>query len=288
MLGCADNGKPLQCHPGINRRTMSPLSAFANTAEKVVLDAGRIALQDMKRLDRIKVIDKGDNNFVSQTDLVCENEILYQLRKAYPHHAVWGEEGGLTGAEEDEYCWLVDPIDGTTNFIRGIPHFAVSLALLKNNVPVVGAVFDPCKNELFMAIQGNGATLNQRRIRVSEKKTFQGALLGTGIPYSADRDIDMSLHILKAMIHNTAGVRRAGAASLDLAYVAAGRLDGFWEFQLKPWDIAAGILLVQESGGLVSDMAGEKSYLKSGDTLAATPDLAKKMLERINQVTPTK
>ena len=267
---------------------MSPLSAFANTAESVVLAAGRIALQGMNRLDRIKVIDKGDNDFVSQMDLTCENEILYQLRKAYPHHAVLSEESGLTGAEEDEYCWIIDPIDGTTNFIRGIPHFAVSLALLKNNVPIVGTVYDPCKNELFTAIQGDGAMLNQRRIRVSDQQDFNGALLGTGIPYGADHDIDMSLRVLKAMIRNTAGIRRAGAASLDLAYVAAGRLDGFWEFQLKSWNIAAGVLLVQESGGLISDMAGEKSYLKSGDTLAATPGLAKKMLARIERIIPAK
>ena len=243
-------------------------------------------MQSMNRLDRIKVRDKGGNDFVSQTDLACENEILYLLQKAYPDHAVLCEESGLTGTEENEYCWVVDPIDGTTNFLRGIPHFAVSLALLKNNVPVVGTVYDPCKNELFTAMRGSGATLNQRRIRVSERQSFNGALLGTGIPYSADRDIDRSLRILKAMIRDTAGIRRAGAASLDLAYVAAGRLDGFWEFQLKPWDIAAGILLVQESGGMVSDTSGEQNYMESGDTLAATPGLAQKMIVRIKRIQP--
>lgn len=263
---------------------MSPLSAFALTAEKCAIAAGKIALRSIDRLDLIEVRDKGGNNFVSQTDFECENKIIGLLKKAYPHHAVLCEESGLTGPEDSEYRWIVDPIDGTTNFIHGIPHFAVSLALMKNKVPVVGVIYDPCKNELFTAIQGKGAVLNQRRIRVSDRDSLDGALLGTGIPYSADRDIATSLRVLESLIPGTAGVRRAGAASLDLAYVAASRLDGFWEFQLKPWDIAAGALMVLESGGIVRDTDGRTDYMQSGNILAANPGLAKKMLAKIGQV----
>lgn len=260
---------------------MPSLSAFALTATESVIAAGKIALRSIDRLDLVETHDKGDNNPVSQTDLACEQKIVELLQKAYPHHAILCEEGGLTGTEDNEYRWIVDPIDGTANFIRGIPHFAVSLALIRNKVPVVGVIHDPCKNELFTAMRGKGATLNQRRIRVTDRKDLDGTLLGTGIPHSPGRDIDTSLRVLKSLIRGTAGVRRAGAASLDLAYVAAGRLDGFWEFQLKPWDIAAGVLMVLESGGAVRDMDGEYDYMESGNVLAANPDLAKKMLERI-------
>ena len=262
------------------------LSAYANTAEQAAIAAGRIMLQGLRRLDSVKVHPKGgdaSNDYVSEIDLACEREIVQRLHKAYPDHAVLAEESGINGPEDAEHRWIVDPLDGTTNFVYGIPHFAASLALTKGDALLVGVIYDPCKNELFTATRGGGALLNRKRIRTTERGTLKGALLGTGIPYSNDRDIEGYLRVLNSLIRDTAGIRRAGAASLDLAYVAAGRLDGFWEFGLKPWDIAAGSLLVQEAGGDVGDLAGGHDQMQTGNTLAANPALMKKMLERIEE-----
>ena len=261
-------------------------SAYANIAEKAALSAGRIMLRGFGRRELLKTRAKQPNDFVSETDISCEREILTQLNKAYPDHAILGEEAGLVGSKDSSYRWIIDPLDGTTNFLHGIPHFAVSIALMKDEVALVGVIFDPCKNDLFTAVKGEGAMLNKRRIRVTERRNLKGALLGTGIPYNPQRDLDQYLRGLKSLIHDTAGVRRAGAAALDLAYVAAGRLDGFWEFELQPWDIAAGALLVQEAGGMVSDFDGGNDYLSSGNTLAANPALLKKMLERMAAAQP--
>lgn len=238
-------------------------------------------LRGVKRLDTLTVHAKHANDFVSEIDLSCEREILHHLHKAYPDHAVLAEESGLTGNADSEHRWIVDPLDGTTNFLHEIPHFAASIALAKKDTLLVGVIYDPCKNELFKAIRGEGALLNNRRIRVAERRNLEGALLGTGVPYSSDRDLEQYLRVLQSLIRNTAGIRRAGAASLDLAYVAAGRLDGFWEFDLNPWDIAAGALMVQEAGGIVGDLDGGRDHMQSGNTLAANPTLLKKMLERI-------
>ncbi len=257
------------------------LSAYANTAEKAAVAAGRIMLRGLKRLETLAVHAKSQNDFVSEIDLACEREIITRLNKAYPDHAVLAEESGLSGDEASEYRWVVDPLDGTTNFMHDVPHFAASIALMKKGVLLVGVVYDPCKNELFTAIKGQGALLNQRRIRVSPRHKLEGALLGTGVPYSKKQDLDHYLQVLQSLIRDTAGIRRAGAAALDLAYVAAGRFDGFWEFQLKPWDVAAGALLVQEAGGIVADLNGGRDYMHSGDTMAANPVLLKEMLKRI-------
>ncbi len=263
-------------------RPESPLlSAYANTAEKAAVAAGRIMLLGVKRLETLTVRAKSRNDFVSEIDFACEREIIARLNKAYPDHAVLAEESGFSGDKDSEYRWIVDPLDGTTNFMHDIPHFAVSIALMKEDALLVGVIYDPCKNELFTAAKGQGALLNQRRIRVSDRRKLEGALLGTGVPYSEERDLDRYLRVLQSLIRDTAGIRRAGAAALDLAYVAAGRLDGFWEFQLKPWDIAAGALLVQEAGGAVGDLNGGRDHLRSGDTIAANPALLKEMLGRV-------
>lgn len=260
------------------------LPAYANTAEKAAVTAGRIMLRGARRLDSLTVQAKTPNDFVSEIDVACEREILRRLHRAYPDHAVLSEENGLSGREDSEYRWVVDPLDGTTNFMHDIPHFAVSIALMKNDTLLVGVVYDPCKNELFTAVRGEGAMLNNRRIRVTDRRRLEGALLGTGIPYSRARDLERYLPVLQSLIRGTAGIRRAGSAALDLAYIAAGRLDGFWEFGLKPWDIAAGTLLVREAGGIVGDLNGGYDHMQSGDTLAANPALLKKMLERIRAV----
>ena len=254
---------------------------YLNIAEKAALAAGRLILQNTHRLDRLKVYTKNPNDFVSEVDLMSDNIIIEEIQNAYPQHAILSEEQGLSGPEDAAYCWVIDPLDGTTNFLHGFPFFAVSIALLYKKKPVVGVIFDPSHNELFCAMDGQGATLNQRKIRVSDKKELATALIGTGIPYKHNQSIDDYLAVLHTLISGTSSIRRAGAASLDLAYVAAGRFDGFWEFGLNIWDIAAGAVIVQEAGGLIGDLSGGFDHLDSGDTLAANSALFKKMLEII-------
>lgn len=251
------------------------MSPYLNVAEKAALAAGRIIMRRAVRRHEIKVRAKGRNDPVSDVDLECEREIISHIRRAFPDHAVVCEEGGIRRAD-GEWQWLVDPLDGTANFVHGFPHYAVSIALLRRGTPVIGVIFDPFKNELFLAERGEGATLNQRKIRVSETATLPGALIGTGIPYRPDQDLEAYLETLRT-IAREANVRRAGAAALDLAYVACARLDGFWEFGLRPWDVAAGVVIVREAGGLVGEPAGDGDCLESGDVMAANPALFKTM-----------
>ncbi len=251
------------------------MSPYLNVAEQAALAAGRIIMRRATRPHEIKVRAKGRNDPVSDVDLACEREIVGHVRRAFPDHAVVCEEGGTRRAD-GEWQWLVDPLDGTANFVRGFPHYAVSIALLRRGTPVVGVIFDPFKNELFLAERGKGATLNQHKIRASETTLLPGALIGTGIPYRPDQDLEAYLGSLRT-IAREANVRRAGAAALDLAYVACARLDGFWEFGLRPWDIAAGIVIVREAGGLIGEPTGDGDCLESGDVLAANPALFKTM-----------
>ncbi|MEM8845304.1 MAG: inositol monophosphatase family protein, partial [Pseudomonadota bacterium] len=178
--------------------------------------------------------------------------------------------------------WIIDPLDGTTNFLHGVPQYCVSIAMRENSKLQLGVVYDPVKEELFCASRGEGATLNNRRIRVSTQTDLTASLLGTGLPYRTDQELDAYMATLRAMLENTSGIRRAGAAALDLAYVAAGRFDGFWEFGLNIWDIAAGVLLIQEAGGLVSDIEGGHDYLESGNLVAANNKLFKPFLKTLN------
>ena len=234
-------------------------------------------------LDRIDVKSKGVNNFVSEVDIAAEQEIIYHLHKAYPEHAILGEETGLTGAADAEYRWVIDPLDGTTNFIRGIPHYAVSIACFHRGRAEHAVIVDPVRREEFTASRGRGAQLNGRRIRVSQLVSLEGALLGTGIPFKDHCDdrlqpYSKSIEVLAAQC---AGIRRAGAASLDLAYVAAGRLDAFWEIGLAEWDIAAGALLVREAGGLVADIDASDNYLESGNIVCGNPKCFKAVLQAV-------
>lgn len=270
---------------------MGQLKAYLNTAEKAALDAGRIVMRRAGRLHEVETRDKGRNDPVSNVDIECEREIVGQLRRAFPDHAILSEESANEGADEEanntggtgagEWQWVIDPLDGTINFIHGFPHCAVSIALLHKGEPVVGVIFDPFKNELFLAGKGEGATLNQRKIRASERKHLADALIGTGFPYRDDQNLDDYLRTFRNIAGETAGIRRAGAAALDLAYIACGRLDGFWEFGLRPWDIAAGIVLVREAGGLVGEPDGGEDCLKSGNVLAAGAALFKTMSQRL-------
>lgn len=253
---------------------------YLNTAIKAARAAGSVMLRNVNRLDALHIENKQRNDYVSEVDRLAEAKIIQILRKAYPSHAILAEESGRNG--EDEFQWIIDPLDGTTNYLHGIPHYAVSIALRHRDRIEHAVVYDPAKDEMFTASRGAGAMLNNRRIRVSQRASLDGALLGTGIPFRENQDIDAYMRSLRAFIGPIAGIRRPGSAALDLAYVAAGRYDGYWEASLNIWDIAAGVLLVREAGGLISDFGEGNDYLESGNIIAATPKLLKPMLSIIH------
>ena len=260
-----------------------------NIAIKAARRAGQVINRASNDLDLIKVSTKQPNDFVTEVDKAAEAAIIEILREAYPDYGILAEESGQSagrGSQDSEYQWIIDPLDGTTNFIHGMPQYAVSIALAKSGIVEQAVVFDPNRNELFTASKGSGAFLNERRIRVSKRLKLQDSLLGTGFPYRMFDQIDTYLAIFKELAQKTAGMRRPGAASLDLAYVACGRYDGFWEFGLAPWDMAAGTLLVAEAGGLVSDMRGDATYLESGNIIAGTPKVFAPLLKLIEEKLP--
>jgi myo-inositol-1(or 4)-monophosphatase len=221
------------------------------------------------------------NDFVSEVDCAAEAAILQVLREAYPGHAILAEESGLSGAggAAPQYQWIVDPLDGTTNFLHGLPQFAVSIALLHEGGLAQAAVYDPLRDELFTATRGGGAFLNGRQISVSPERDLNACLLGTGIPFHNPPSLDKYVAMLRDLSHRTAGIRRMGAAALDLAYVACGRFDGFWEIDIRPWDMAAGALLITEAGGLVADIEGQPSYLERGSIIAGSPAMFAHLVE---------
>lgn len=251
-----------------------------NIAVEATRAATVIITRAMKRMDTIKISEKKPNDFVTEVDQRVEQAIIDVIKKAYPTHAILGEESGET--EGSDYQWIIDPIDGTRNFIHGFPHFAISIAIAHKNRIEHGVIYDPLRQELFTATRGKGAFLNQTRIRVSERKQISEALLGTGFAYRhTDKDSPLPRKLLEAIFPLTGDVRRAGAATLDLAYVACGRLDGFWEMGLKIWDIAAGTLLVKEAGGIVTDLDGSDNFLKSGNVICANPAMLRQLLKTI-------
>lgn len=260
---------------------MDPMITVALTAAR---KAGVLIERAFERLDKVKVEQKGQNDFVSEVDRKAEKEVLYHLQKAYPDHQFIGEELGVSGKKGD-YQWIIDPLDGTTNFLHGIPQFAVSIACVHKGNIEHAVIVDPIKREEFTASRGKGAFFNDRRVRVSGRKSMDGALIGTGIPFNgwALEHIDSYLAAMKDIAGQTAGIRRPGSAALDLAYVASGRFDGFWELNLKAWDIAAGLLMVQEAGGLVSDFTGDNKALQTGNVVAATPKVFKPMLQIVQK-----
>ncbi len=251
-----------------------------NIGIQAVRAAGNIIVRALDRLDKIQVSEKQPNDYVTDVDQRAEREIISIIRKAHPDHSILGEESGEI--DGNDYTWIIDPIDGTRNFIHGFPHFAVSIAITYKGKIEHGITYDPIRQELFTASRGKGAQLNERRIRVSKSKTLNECLLGTGFPYRHSAEaIEAYLGSLKAVLPLSGDVRRAGSATLDLAYVACGRLDGFWEMGLKPWDVAAGSLLVREAGGLVCDFKGAEEYMKNGNIVAANPKILKLLLQQI-------
>jgi myo-inositol-1(or 4)-monophosphatase len=243
------------------------MQALLNIGIRAARRAGDIIIRNINRLDSIKVSSKGRNDFVSEVDRMAEADIIDTIRRSYPDHGFLAEESGRTG--NSEFTWIIDPLDGTTNFLHGFPVFAVSLALTHRGRLEQAVVYDPMRQELFTASRGEGAQLDGRKIRVSAQRNLEASLIGTGFPFRGKESwLETYLPMLTAVIASTAGVRRPGAASLDLAYVAAGRLDGFWEIGLQPWDMAAGSLLIQEAGGRISDLHGGQEFLERGDILA--------------------
>lgn len=258
------------------------MQPMLNMALRAARAAGDLIAQSAEKIDLVDVEAKGINDYVTKVDRAAERAIMDVLLKTYPDHGFVGEEGGKREGKGAgaEWLWIIDPLDGTTNFIHGFPQYAVSIAVQHKGITEHAVVLDPVKREEFTASRGRGAAMNGRRLRVTSRKGLDGALIGTGFPFRPDQHahIDSYLAMFKDVALQTAGIRRAGAASLDLAYVAAGRLDGFFESGLQSWDMAAGDLLIREAGGLVCDYAGGHNYLASGNVVAGNPKLLKALL----------
>ncbi|MBB1272651.1 MULTISPECIES: inositol-1-monophosphatase [Psychromonas] len=254
-----------------------------NIAIRAARNAGKVIVKGYENLESVEVEEKSLNDYVSSVDKEAELAIIGTLRKSYPDHSIIAEESGIDNGADTDHQWIIDPLDGTSNFIHGIPHFAVSIALKIKGRTEVGVVFDPIRNELFSAVRGQSAQINGYRTRTSTVPKLAGTLLATGFPFKQKYNLETYLNIFQDFFKDVADMRRGGSAALDLAYVAAGRMDGFWEFGLKPWDIAAGELLLKESGAMMTDFNGGNDYFKSGDVVAANPKLLKEMLTVIRK-----
>jgi myo-inositol-1(or 4)-monophosphatase len=243
-----------------------------NIAVKAARRAGAIINRASQDIGTLTIKSKNFNDFVSEVDVAAERAIIDTLKDAYPSHGFLGEESGSTSHQSD-FIWIIDPLDGTTNFLHNFPQYCVSIALQHKGEITQAVIYEPNRNDLYTATKGRGAFLNDKRIRVSKCDKLQEALIGTGFPFRDFRYLDDYLNMFKSMIQKTTGIRRAGSAALDLAYVASGALDGFWEIGLSPWDIAAGGLLIQEAGGIVTDLSGQTGWLESGNILVASPKI---------------
>jgi myo-inositol-1(or 4)-monophosphatase len=250
-----------------------------NIAVRAARRAGGIIIRASDNLDILTVRHKSLNDLVSEVDRAAEEAIIETLKNAYPDHAILAEESGATG--DSEYVWIIDPLDGTTNFLHGLPIYCVSIALMHKGVLQQGVIYDPTRNDLYTASRGRGAHLNDRRLRVSRREKLIDGLIGTGFPFRMFEHVDAYTGMLKDMMQKTAGVRRPGAAALDLAAVAAGRLDGFWEIGLSPWDMAAGVLMITEAGGLVGDFEGNDKFMERGQIVAGNPKIFSQLLQVI-------
>ena len=251
-----------------------------NIAVDAARKAGKLIANAIDRIDKVRITEKAPHDFVTDIDTAAQKIIIDTLRTAYPGHGFLGEEGEPEDADRD-LVWIIDPLDGTTNFIHRIPHVAISIALREKGKTMVGLVYDPLQNELFTACRNKGAQLNGVRIRVNPCHQLDDAVLGMGFPGLHPDHIPAFTDVASHFFQNCSDVRTLGAAALDLAYVASGRLDGFWELGLAPWDIAAGALLVKEAGGLVGDFKGGENYLDSGNIVCANPKLFRQMLQTI-------
>ena len=281
--------RPGPAPPLLESPTATPLSSKVETmarphvtiAARAARSAGNVILRYMNRIDGLNIVEKQQMDFVSEVDKLSEAEIIKELRRAYPDHAILGEESGAIG--KGPLQWVIDPLDGTHNYLRGIPHFSVSIALLEKGVPIHAVVFDPLRDELYTASKGDGAYLNDRRMRVSKRENLGGAMIATGFPFRQREHLGAQLDMTRAILGQAEDIRRSGSAALDLAYVAAGRYDGYFEIGLKPWDMAAGVLLVHEAGGRYCDFAGRDGIPASGNIIAGNLNVAKAMVDAIGQ-----
>ncbi len=266
------------------------MQPMLNIALRAARSAAELIVRSMDRLDALSVNEKDSKDYVTQVDRAAEKAIVNTILKAYPDHGILGEEGSSVAGhgEGADYQWVIDPLDGTTNYIHGIPHFAVSIACKFRGRVEHAVVYDPMLDEEFLASRGRGATLNGRRLRVTKRNNLTHAVLATGFPFRDGQmeHIDNYLSMFRSLAEQSAGIRRAGAASLDLAYVAAGRYDGFWEYGLSEWDMAAGALLIQEAGGLISDFSGGHQFLDNGHVVAGNPKCFKAILTSIQPHVP--
>jgi myo-inositol-1(or 4)-monophosphatase len=264
------------------------MQPMVNIAVRAARRAGDIIIRSLNRVHQLEVRSKDRNDFVTEVDTKAEQDIIETIRRTYPDHGFLAEESGSTPSRrnDDEFVWIIDPLDGTTNFLHGFPQFAVSLAVQRRGKLEHAVIYDPMRQELFTASRGDGAQLDGKRIRATKQSELEGSLIGTGFPYRANRQwLDAYMDMLKLMMQSTAGIRRPGSAALDLAYVAAGRLDGFWELGLSPWDTAAGTLLITEAGGMVGTLAGHE-YKLGGDIVAGSPKVYAAMIEAFRPFVP--
>jgi len=256
-----------------------------HVAVKAARNASKIIMRSFDRLNRLKIMEKGFNDFVSEADQLAEQEIINTIHDLYPKHAILGEESGESGGSSDnEYTWIIDPIDGTVNYIHGYPHFSISIAVQYRNKTQCGVIYDLIAQEMYTAEQGGGAFCNNKRIRVSQYKQLQGSILGNGFAHNDVRRFEEYMQTLSKLELIAAGIRRSGSSALDFAYVASGKLDGMFVFNLKPWDVAAGSLLVTEAGGMISDFQGADKYFETGNVVAGNPQVYKELLAAIQQV----
>lgn len=250
-----------------------------NIAIRAARSAGNIIVRSLQHVEHLEVTTKGRNDFVSDVDRLAEQEIINIIHKAYPEHAIMAEESGQQG--EDDTVWVIDPLDGTTNFLHGFPHYCVSIAIMVRGKIEHGVIYDPLRDELFTASRGAGAKLNDRRLRVTKAKDLKNTLIATGFPFKYPQYTQAYLATFNAVFTQVADIRRAGSAALDLAYVAAGRLDGYWEIGLEKWDLAAGVLLVEEAGGVASDFVGGDDYFDQGNVIVGNLAIHKQILGSI-------
>jgi myo-inositol-1(or 4)-monophosphatase len=256
-------------------------SALLNVMVGAARKAGRALVRDFGEVENLQVSRKGPADFVSSADRRAEDIVKRELEHARPGYGFLLEESGTIKGTDDQHRWIVDPLDGTTNFLHGLPIFAVSIALERQGTIVAGVVYNPVSDELFTAERGVGAFLNDRRLRVAARSLFTESIIGTGIPHLAHGDHARALRELAAIFPEVSGIRRCGAAAIDLAWVAAGRLDGFWEHDLHPWDMAAGIILIREAGGFVSDGQGRETMMTSGTIVAGNDSIHAQILRHL-------
>ncbi len=275
----------LELRPSRQQRLLShkiSMHPTLNIAVKAARRAGQIINRASLDIDSLSVGVKQQSDYVTEVDRAAEAAIIAVLREAYPSYGILAEESGLAGTDAAaEFQWIIDPLDGTTNFIHGLPQYAISIGLAKKGVMQQAVVYDPNRNEIFTASKGGGAFVNGKRIRVAKRTRLDEALIGTGFPYRMFDHIDTYLAIFRELAQKTSGMRRPGAASLDLAWVACGRMDGFWELGLGPWDMAAGSLLIAEAGGLVGDLSGESNYMRTGNIIGGNPKIFSQLLQVI-------